>query len=304
MTLRIGTRASELAMWQARHVAAALVKAHGGLNVELVTIVTSGDKAADAASSKAAGKGVFTKEIEEALLAGRVDLAVHSLKDLPTQLPDGLAIAAVLEREDPAEALISRSGGGLAEIPQGGAVMTGSPRRSAQLLHARADLKIVPIRGNVSTRVKKFQASGADALMLACAGLIRLGMGGMICERLDPTVFLPACGQGALAVETRRDDKRLTDMAGALDHAPTRISVTAERAFLAGLGGGCQAPIGAYARIEAGKLAMTVMVASIDGKRIVRHVDSCEASIEAAGQLGQRMDRYVRDQWHGRPARE
>jgi hydroxymethylbilane synthase len=277
MKLRLGTRGSELALWQSRHVREALRQAHPGLEVDLEVISTRGDRVLDRALHQMPGKGLFTKEIEEALLDNRVDLAVHSLKDLPTQLPAGLTLAAILKREDPADAFIGRSGGGLEEIPRNGSVMTGSLRRVAQLKHARPDVQIVPIRGNVPTRLKKFRESDADGLILARAGLVRLGLEDAITRRLLPEEFQPACGQGAMAVEIREGDANVREFLSVLDHAPTRLCVTAERAYLSGMGGGCQAPIGAYARFEGeSSMTMNVMAASLDGEKLVRLFDSAD----------------------------
>ena len=282
--LRIGTRGSMLARWQADYVRQALLEAHPGLSVELVVIRTSGDAVQDKPLTRIGGTGVFTKEIENALLDERVDVAVHSLKDLPcskaeggilqglpTESAKGLRLAAIPAREDPADALISRDGRGLAELPAGAMVLTGSPRRRAQLLHRRPDLKIGPGRGNVQTRLRKFEESEASGIMLAMAGLIRLELAGRVAERLDPTEFLPACGQGALAVETRAEDKRTAELCGALEDRATRLATTAERAFLSALGGGCLAPVGAYGRAaEKGRLALTGMAASLNGARMIR----------------------------------
>ena len=208
----IGTRGSPLAMWQADYVRRALIEAHPGLEVRIEIIRTTGDVLLEPPLARIGGTGVFTKEIENALLKRQVDLAVHSLKDLPTQLADGLRLAAVLKREDPADALVARDGRSLAQLPAGAKVLTGSLRRQAQLLHRRPDLKIAQMRGNVQTRLDKFDASDASAMLLACAGLARLNLSGRITERLDPAEFLPACGQGALAVEVRADDARAAEL--------------------------------------------------------------------------------------------
>jgi hydroxymethylbilane synthase len=259
-------------MWQAEHVRRALLEAHRGLTVEIRVLRTTGDNLPEPPLSRIGGAGVFTKEIETALLDRRVDLAVHSLKDLPTRLAEGLRVAAALEREDPADALISRDGRTLAQLPRGATLLTGSLRRQAQALNRRPDLKIAPVRGNVQTRLDKFDRSDAGAMLLACAGLARLNLSARIAERLDPAEFLPACGQGALAVEVRSDDARAAELCAALDHLPTRLATMAERAFLAALGGGCLAPIGAYGRAPAGpeNLALTGMVAGPDGSRLIR----------------------------------
>lgn len=296
MKLRIGTRASELAMWQARHVRDELLATRAGIEIELVPVATRGDKIVEQALHEIAGKGLFTKELEDALLRGEVDLAVHSLKDMPTEMPEGLELVAILKRDDPAEAFISRSGGGIEDIPSGGSVMTGSLRREAQLLNRRPDVKVLPIRGNVPTRVRKFQQSSVDGLLLACAGLVRLGMEGVISRRLDPVEFQPACGQGAMAVEIRCDDGNVAGLLGVLDDEPTRLSVTAERAFLAGMGGGCQAPVGAYARFEAPwKMTMTAMAAEVGGACLVRLSAEAEvSSMPSAIAFGQAMAAKVK----------
>jgi hydroxymethylbilane synthase len=293
----IGTRGSPLAMWQADHVRRRLLEAHPGLRVEIEVIRTTGDDQPEPPLTRIGGTGVFTKEIENALLKQHVDMAVHSLKDLPTQLADGLHLAAVLEREDPADALIAREGRTLAQLPAGAKVLTGSLRRQAQLLHRRPDLKISPVRGNIQSRLNKFDQSDASAMLLAFAGLARLNLADRIAERLDPAEFLPACGQGALAVEVRTDDPRVAEFCRALDHRPTRLATTAERAFLAALGGGCLAPIGAYGRSPAGpeNLALTGMAASLDGSRLIRQ--TVEADVKELGDavaLGRRLAERLR----------
>lgn len=290
--LKIGTRGSPLAMWQAEHVRRALVEAHPSLTVELEVIRTTGDVLLEPPLSRIGGTGVFTKEIENALLKRRVDVAVHSLKDLPTQLADGLCLAAVLEREDPADALVSREGRTLARLPVGAKILTGSLRRQAQLLHRRPDLKIAQARGNVQTRLRKYEESDAHAIVLARAGLVRLELAGRITERLDPADFLPACGQGALAVEVRADDARTAKLCGALDHPATHRATTAERAFLAALGGGCLAPVGAYGRPTTGgkSFVLTGMVASLDGSRLLRQtITGVAADPGEATALGKRL---------------
>jgi len=293
----IGTRGSPLAMWQAEHVRHALLEAHPALKVEIQVIRTTGDDQSEPPLTRIGGTGVFTKEIESALLKRHVDLAVHSLKDLPTQLADGLHLAAVLEREDPADALIARDGRTLAQLPAGAKVLTGSLRRQAQLLHRRPDLKIAPVRGNIQSRLNKFDQSDASAMLLAFAGLARLNLADRITERLDPAEFLPACGQGALAVEVRTDDSRMADLCSGLDHRPTRQATAAERAFLAALGGGCLAPIGAYGRCSTGQesLALTGIVASLNGSRLIRQ--TVEGDVKELGDavaLGRRLAERLR----------
>ncbi len=286
--LVIATRGSELAIRQAELVRDAIVSARPGVEVRIKKVRTAGDALVDSPRVSALDKGLFTGAIEDELLAGTADAAVHSLKDLPTELSDGLLIAAVPKREDPADALLSNGGACLNELPSGTVVLTGSPRRTAQVLHLRGDLKVRGVRGNVPTRVRKLRDRDAGAMVLAVAGLARLGMLGEIAERLDPAEFIPACGQGALAIEARADDTRTLDILAAMEHAATRLAVTAERAFLAGLGGGCLVPAGAYARRgDDGRCAITGMVADADGRRLLRCTISGvldgEESAEALG---------------------
>lgn len=248
MKLRIGSRGSQLALWQANHIAGLLREQ--GHEVEIEVIKTSGDRAQDAAFAEVGAKGMFTKEIEEALAAGRVHLAVHSLKDLPTELPDGFALAAIPMRADARDALVSAKYANLAGLPQGARVGTSSARRKAQLHGLRPDIEVVEFRGNVDTRLRKLADGEADAILLAAAGLERLGKTDWLRERLDPKEFCPAAGQGALALETRQDDAATMEAVAFLDHADTRFAVTAERAALAALGGGCQVPIGVHCRLK------------------------------------------------------
>lgn len=268
--LRLGTRTSALAMWQAEHVAQRLREAWPGLEVELVPFVTEGDRTLDKPLPEIGGKGLFTVELEAALLSGRIDLAVHSLKDLPTDDPAGLTVAAVTEREDPRDAWICPDGHSLNDLPRGAVVGTSSLRRGSQLLRQRPDLVIRSIRGNVETRIRKVQEGDYDAGVLALAGLHRLGITDRAASLLPLDTMLPAPGQAALGVQTRADDpavRRLVE--AALDHAPTRAAVTAERQFLAALGGGCSAPIAALGTIEDGRLHLRGRVVSTDGARTV-----------------------------------
>ena len=290
--LVIGTRGSALALWQAEHIRSELEARHPGLDIRLEIIRTKGDKILDAALSKIGDKGLFTKEIENALLDKTVDLAVHSLKDLPTEIHESLTIAAVPNREDPADVLIAKGDLKLENLSSGAKILTGSLRRQAQLLHRRSDLEVQDIRGNVQTRLKKFDASDAQGIIFAGAGLVRLGLGGRIAERLEPAEFLPACGQGALAVEIRKDDKRLAELVEPLDDPKSRATTTAERAFLAVLGGGCQVPAGAQAQISSEPAVMTItaIVANLDGSRLLR--DSISApfgGLDSAVALGQKV---------------
>jgi hydroxymethylbilane synthase len=291
----IGTRGSDLALWQANHVRDALLIAHDDLEVKLEIIHTKGDLILQTPLHKMLDKGLFTKEIESALLAGTIDLAVHSLKDLPTQLPQGLAMAAIGKREDPADVLVGKTGDTLEDLPKGAPVLTGSLRRAAQMLDARGDLDIRPVRGNVATRLRKLDESDAAAIILASAGLVRLGLADRITHRLDPERFLPACGQGALGIEIRDGDKEVADMLTPLDDMPTRVAVTAERTFLGTLGGGCQAPIGAFGRIsDSGTLVLTGMVATLDGTQLIKQtIQSEQATPESAEALGRDLAKNV-----------
>jgi hydroxymethylbilane synthase len=246
MKLRIGSRGSQLALWQANHIAG-LLRGQGH-SVEIEIIKTTGDRLQEFTFAEVGSKGMFTKEIEEALAAGRVDLAVHSLKDLPTELPEPFALAATPKRVDPRDAFVSVKYGSLAELPRGARVGTSSQRRRAQLRSLRPDIEAVEFRGNVDTRLRKLAEGQVDAILLAAAGLERLGKTEWVRERMEPQDFCPAAGQGALGIETRKDDEATIAAVAFLDDAETRFAVTAERAALAALGGGCQVPIGVYCR--------------------------------------------------------
>jgi hydroxymethylbilane synthase len=263
--LTIGARGSQLALWQARWIQARLEGMGEQCGIEVIR--TTGDTITDVALSKVGTKGLFTKEIEEALLAGAIDLAVHSLKDLPTALPAGLTMAAIPEREDPRDAWVGRK---LPELAAGARVGTSSLRRSAQLRAFRPDLVIEDIRGNVDTRLRKLDEGRYDAVVLASAGLHRLGLEHRITGLFDPRIMCPAVGQGALAVETRDDGGAAFQIARRLEHPDTRAAVTAERAVLASLGGGCQAPIGAHAFVDARTLRILALIISPDGIQVVR----------------------------------
>ncbi|HZT29328.1 MAG TPA: hydroxymethylbilane synthase [Bryobacteraceae bacterium] len=279
--LVIASRGSQLALWQARWVQQRLSTL--GVETRIDIIRTTGDKITDVPLAKVGGKGLFTKEIEEALLEGRADLAVHSLKDLPTELPPGLALAAVPEREDPRDALV---GARLADLPAGARVGTSSLRRAAQLRKLRPDLEIESVRGNLDTRLRKQEQGQYRAIVLAAAGLKRLGLEDRIAEILPPETMCPAVGQGALAIETRAEGAAL-EACRRLDHASTRAEVTAERAVLASLGGGCQVPIGARATVARGRLRLFAVVVSPDGGQMVRAV--CDGSPEDAESLGSQL---------------
>jgi hydroxymethylbilane synthase len=277
--LTIGTRSSALARWQTDWVLNRLRAAWPELVCETKLFHTSGDKVLDKPLPEIGGKGLFTEELENALRSGEIDIAVHSLKDLPIDNAAGLTVGAIGEREDPRDVLISRQYFTLARLPQGARVGTSSLRRSAQLLAARPDLSILSLRGNVDTRLRKAMqgadgAGGYDAVVLAAAGVLRLGLSSHIAEYLSFDVMLPAPGQGAVAVQCRSDDQRTLDLLSPIDHAPTRSAVTAERAFLDGLGGGCSAPVAAYAQTavsgQQSAISLTGLVASTDGRHVIR----------------------------------
>jgi hydroxymethylbilane synthase len=265
--LRLGTRGSPLALAQARMVRQALATAHGFDPEQIATEVirTSGDRIQDRPLADVGGKGLFTKEIEEALAAGAIDLAVHSSKDMPTVLPPGLVLSAFMEREDPRDVFISRKAKSIADLPRGATVGTASPRRQAMVKRRRPDLTIVPLRGNVETRLRKLDEGVADATLLALAGLKRLGLADAATAVLDVNEFLPAVGQGAIGIETRADDARTRELLAAINHADTFSALAAERAFLAVLDGSCRTPIGGHATISGGRLRLRGMVVKPDG---------------------------------------
>jgi hydroxymethylbilane synthase len=285
-TLRIATRGSLLALWQADYVKGLLERFEPGLRAELLVIKTSGDKLQDVALAPVGGKGLFVKEIEEALLDGRADLAVHSMKDVPVEVAAGLTLAAVSQRADPRDALCARHDATLAELPARARIGTSSLRRTCQLLARRPDLEIVSLRGNVPTRLARLDAGDCDAVLLAVSGLERLGMGERISEKLPLAVCLPAVGQGALAIEARERDVAIADLLRAAVHHPEDARrVAAERAFLARIQGGCQAPLAGHARFSRGELVLTTLVGSRDGSTILR--DERRGSAERAEELGQ-----------------
>ncbi len=292
-SLRIGTRGSQLALWQANWVKEQLIRRHPDLDVEIVTIKTTGDKILDVPLAKVGGKGLFVKEIEEALLDSSVDLAVHSMKDVPTELPEGLGIVAVSEREDPRDAVLGGSKTPILQLPEGSRIGTSSLRRQAQLLAARPDFTIEPLRGNVNTRLRKLKEGKYDAIILAMAGVRRLGWEKEVTEIIDPEVMLPAIGQGALGLEARLDDKATLDRIAFLDHAVTHSCVAAERAFLHRLEGGCQVPIAAFAVREGEEVRLTGLVGSVDGARIIR--DANRGPAEVAAELGNALALRILD---------
>jgi hydroxymethylbilane synthase len=290
-TLVLGTRGSKLAVHQSEWVQARLNELAPHITVTLRRIQTSGDKFLDVPLAKIGGKGLFVKEIEEALLSGEIDLAVHSMKDVPTALPEGLDLLCVPAREDPRDALISRDGRPFTDLPRGAKVGTSSLRRQAQLLKARPDLSISVLRGNLDTRLKKLREGQFDAIVLAAAGLRRLGWEREITECLPPEVSLPAIGQGALGIEGRRDDLFVRSLLGGLEHSPTRTMVMAERALLHRLQGGCQVPIAAHATLTGVEISMEGLIASVDGKEIIRDaVRGAVTDPESAGiRLAERL---------------
>ena len=281
-TIRIGTRGSKLARWQAEHVAGRLRGLPAGPAVELEYIQTEGDKILDVALSRLPGKAFFTKELEQAILDGRVDLAVHSLKDVETSMPDGLELGAVLEREDPRDVLIARDGLRLESLPEGATVGTSSLRRTAFLLRWRPDLRIKDLRGNVPTRIEKLDAGEYDAIVLAAAGVKRLGVGDRITDYFTEDILLPAVSQGAIAIQLREDDGRVGAHVGALENPPTRSATTAERALLRTVEGGCQIPVGAHATVEGDRIVLKAVIASLDGQESV--------SGETAGGTGEAVE--------------
>jgi hydroxymethylbilane synthase len=269
-TIKIGTRGSQLALWQANWVKSTLETTTPSLSVELVPIKTKGDKILDVPLAQVGGKGLFVKEIEAAILEGRVDLAVHSMKDMPSVIPEGLTIGAVPHRETPGDVLISKSGLPFFELPDGARIGTSSLRRSAQLRHLRPDIVILPLRGNLDTRLKKLDSEDMDAVVLAAAGVKRLNFENRITQYLDEAQMLPAVGQGALCIEIRVDDAEISSLIEPMDHLPTRIVVSGERAFLHRLEGGCQVPIAAHGKIDRENIVLTGLVANVEGTVVIQ----------------------------------
>jgi hydroxymethylbilane synthase len=294
--LRVGTRASRLALWQADHVVTELQRRSPELRIERVPMTTLGDRVTGVAPSKIGDKGIFTRELEDGLRTGAIDLAVHSLKDLPTELPGDLEIGAVLQRDDPRDVLVGAPGVTIALLPAGARVGTSSLRRRAQVAAIRSDLRIVDIRGNVPTRLEKVLQGEVDAVLLAFAGLKRLGLESEISEVLDPEDVVPAPGQGALAVQIRRGDVRLAQLLTALDHGPTRLATTTERALLGYLEGGCQVPVGALGQFDGSTLTLRAVVASPDGRAVVkRRASAPVTSLQQALVLGESLGRDLLD---------
>jgi hydroxymethylbilane synthase len=292
--LRIGTRGSQLALYQANWVKERLREVHPNLKVNLVKIKTTGDKIQDAPLARIGGKGLFVKEIEEALIQKRIDLAVHSIKDVPTEFPKDLHLSVITKREDPRDILISKDGRTLKELPQRAKIGTSSLRRQAQLLHFRTDFELIPLRGNLDTRLKKLKTMKLDGIVLALAGIKRLGLEEKISQIIPLEISLPAIGQGALGIETRMNDQEVEDLIRFINDQDSSIAVSAERAFLKKLGGGCQVPIAAYARIIGVTLRIDGLVGTIDGKRLIR--EYLEGTIEEAGSLGMKLAEILLDQ--------
>lgn len=296
-TLKIATRQSPLALWQAEHIRERLESLHSGLKVELVTFVTQGDKILDTPLAKIGGKGLFVKELEAALLDGRADLAVHSMKDVPMQLPEGLELAVICEREDPFDAFVSNTYASFDTLPQGAKLGTSSLRRKSQILKQRPDLDVIDLRGNVGTRLSKLDAGLYDAIILASAGLKRLGLQERIRHSLTPEVSLPAVGQGALGLECRSNDQNVLDLIMPLMHAETNACVRAERAFNAYLEGGCQVPIAGFATLVQDTVQLEGRVGSVDGQTLLRAVVT--GKTDQAEQLGVDLAKELLNQGAG-----
>jgi hydroxymethylbilane synthase len=304
--LRLGTRKSPLALWQAEHVRERLERLHPGLTVELVKITTEGDKILERSLAQVGGKGLFVKELEQSLLERRIDLAVHSLKDMTVSLPAGLELSTILEREDPRDAFVCARYATLADLPAGARVGTASLRRQCQIRAACPALEVITLRGNVNTRLAKLDAGEFDAIVLACAGLKRLGFEDRIRARLAPEESLPAVGQGAVCIECRSNDARTRALLAPLDHRETRICVSAERALNAALEGGCQVPIAAYAELTGEALRLRALVGDPDGSRVIRGerrgaaADAEHIGRELAQELLGRGARAILDKVYGR----
>ena len=292
-TLKIATRKSQLALWQANWIKSQLEERNPGMTVELVRIMTKGDKILDVPLSQVGGKGLFVKEIEDALLDGRADIAVHSMKDVPTELPPGLHLAVITEREDPRDAWFSKDGVDFRDLPQGALVGTSSLRRQTQLKALRPDLRFEHLRGNVDTRLRKLEEGLYDAIVLAAAGVKRLGLADKVTEYLADDVVLPATGQGAVGIECRVQDAETNALIAPLNHRASWLAVTAERAFLATLEGGCQVPIAGYAQLDGDTLKMRGLVGSLDGETLIR--GSREGGTNDAQLIGQALGEEILD---------
>ena len=293
MAIRIGTRASQLALAQTKWVIDRLSAKYPDIEVDLIKIRTKGDRIIDKPLSTIGGKGLFVKEIEEALKRGEIDVAVHSLKDVPAELPDNLYIGIIPEREDPHDVMLSKDNIPLKGLPEGSCIGTSSLRRSAQLLHYRSDLKIVPLRGNLDTRLKKLDTANIQAIVVAAAGLKRIGFKDKITQPFSFDLMLPAIGQGALGLELRRDDQDTRDIFTFLDHYPTRVAVEAERSFMMELKGGCQIPVAGFARLKDDSINLDGLVADLDGSTIFR--DVVIGPPEKARELGEALAKRLLD---------
>lgn len=285
--IKIGTRGSRLALWQANWVKSRIEERHSGIRVSLVRIKTTGDKILDVPLAKIGGKGLFVKEIEEALMRGDIDMAVHSMKDVPVDLPKGLHLRAITKREDPRDALISRNGLGLKDLKAGIRLGTSSLRRQVQFLHYCPDLNIIQLRGNLDTRIKKLDRGDFDAIVVAAAGVRRMGWEERITEYLPASISLPAIGQGALGIECRLDDKDINELLEPFNDQETSLCVRAERAFLKRLEGGCQVPIAGHATTKDGSLVLEGLVGSVDGKKLIR--GKLEGRTQDAEDIGYRL---------------
>jgi hydroxymethylbilane synthase len=285
--LCIATRKSPLALWQAEHVRSRLLELHAGLQVELLTMSTQGDRILDSPLAKIGGKGLFVKELEQGMLEGRADIAVHSMKDVPAELPEGLCIGAILEREDPQDAFVSNEFASIDALPDAARVGTSSLRRQCQLRARRPDLQILDLRGNVGTRLGKLDAGNYDAIVLACAGLRRLGLEARITAALAPELMLPAIAQGVIGIECRCDDERVKALIAPLNHAETLQRTTAERAMNAALAGGCQTPVAGYAVLDGNGIELRGLVGRADGSEIVR--GDISGPVQQAAALGTQL---------------
>lgn len=291
MVIRIGTRTSQLALAQALWVRNRISNRYPDTKVEIVKIKTRGDRIIDRPLSSIGGKGLFVKEIEEALQRVDIDVAVHSLKDVPAEIPNNLHIGIIPEREDPHDVIISRNNIMLDRLPQRSSIGTSSLRRTAQLLHYRPDLNVIPLRGNLDTRLRKLHTEDLQAIVIAAAGLRRVGLSERITQSLPIGVMVPAIGQGALGLELRRDDHKVKSFLTFLDHYPTRIAIEAERSFLRELRGGCELPVGAHAMLDGKVVHLDALVASPDGKRVFRN--SMEGTADEAGLIGARLAKML-----------
>ncbi len=289
----IGTRDSALAMWQTHWVRDRLKDFFPQLEIIIKPIKTQGDKILDVALAKIGDKGLFTKELEVAMLEGEIDLAVHSMKDLPTKLPDGLVVGAITQRHDPSDVVISKNNIHLLELPHGAIIGTSSLRRQAQLHSMRPDFVLRDLRGNLNTRLKKFEELDYHAIVLAAAGVERLGWAAKITEKLQPNLFLPAVGQGALGIEIRENDQEIALLVERLNHTETALAITAERAMLGALEGGCQIPIGALGEVNGSEIRLSGLVGSVDGQKIIRSSET--ADLDSAEELGKKLARNLMD---------